>query len=108
MFFILKDEIFTKKPVRDLGLSFFLFHYIINPKGVLMITLTDIKQLGNIIRNVRKNQNLTQQQLAAVCGVGVRFVRELEKGKESCHISKAFLVIRMLGISIEVHGDNLE
>jgi y4mF family transcriptional regulator len=74
---------------------------------MFMMILTDIKQLGNIIQKVRKNQQITQQQLAATCGVGIRFIRELEKGKESCHISKALLVIRMLGISIEVHGNDL-
>lgn len=70
-----------------------------------MQTLTNTKQLGDIIRKVRKRQKLTQEQLAAACGVGVRFIRELEQGKESCYIGKALLVIKMLGISLEINGD---
>lgn len=70
-----------------------------------MKTLTNTKQLGDIIRKVRKEQKLTQEQLAATCGVGVRFIRDLEQGKESCYIGKALLVIKMLGISLEINGD---
>lgn len=44
-----------------------------------------IKKLGAAVRNARKKQGLTQLQLAATSGVGVRFIRELEHGKESCY-----------------------
>ena len=66
-----------------------------------------IKKLGELIRQTRKNQGLTQEQLAAATGVGVRFIRELEHGKESCHIGKALAVVAMLGIDIEVNGIKL-
>lgn len=69
-----------------------------------MKKLADVKQLGKIIRGTRKNQRLTQEQLAAACGVGTRFVRELEKGKESCHLGKALHVAAMLGISILIEA----
>ena len=39
------------------------------------------------VRDTRKRQNLTQEQLAATAGVGVRFIRELEHGKDR-HIGK--------------------
>lgn len=70
-----------------------------------MKPLTNTKQLGDTIRKVRKEQKLTQKQLAAICGVGVRFIRELEQGKESCYIGKALLVIKMLGISLNINED---
>ena len=66
-----------------------------------------IKKLGEMIRHSRKEQGLTQEQLAATAGVGVRFIRELELGKESCHIGKALTVVAMLGIDIEVNGIKL-
>ncbi len=72
-----------------------------------MKILTNTKQLGDIIRKVRKGQKLTQEQLAATCGVGVRFIRELEQGKESCYIGKALLVVKMLGIGLEINGDDI-
>lgn len=71
-----------------------------------MKTLINTKHLGSVIRKVRKEQRLTQEQLAAACGVGIRFIRELEKGKESCYIGKALLVVKMLGIGLEIDGDN--
>lgn len=66
-----------------------------------------IKKLGVITRQARKKQGLTQEQLAAATGVGVRFIRELERGKESCHIGKALLVVSMLGIDVVVGGETL-
>ena len=66
-----------------------------------------IEKLGGIVKHTRKEQSLTQEQLAAVTGVGVRFIRELEQGKESCHIGKALTVVSMLGIDITVGGEAL-
>ena len=73
----------------------------------MKLLIKNVKQLSETIRKVRKDQGLTQEQLAAACGVGTRFVRELESGKESCHLGKSLRVARMLGmdISIEGHGD---
>lgn len=69
-----------------------------------MQTVTDSKSLGLLIRKERKAQKLTQEQLAGLTGVGVRFVRELEAGKESCQIGRALQVTRALGLSISVAG----
>jgi y4mF family transcriptional regulator len=69
-----------------------------------MTNIIDAKDLGNSIRRARKSQGLTQEQLASTSGVGVRFVRELEQGKESCQIGKAIVVLSMLGLSLELFG----
>ena len=66
-----------------------------------------IVKLGEMIKKARKEQGLTQEQLAATTGVGVRFIRELEQGKESCHIGKALTVVAMLGIDIQANGMKL-
>jgi y4mF family transcriptional regulator len=65
-------------------------------------TITNAKNLGLLIRKERKAQRLTQEQLAGLTGVGVRFVRELEAGKESCQIGLALQVAASLGLSISV------
>lgn len=70
------------------------------------MTGNKIEKLGYIVKQVRKEQGLTQEQLAATTGVGVRFIRELEHGKESCHIGKALNVVSMLGIDITI-GDEV-
>ena len=68
-----------------------------------MDNIDNSKALGGLIRQERKNQGLTQEQLAALAGVGVRFVRELEHGKESCRIGLAFQVMTTLGLSLTVY-----
>jgi len=66
-----------------------------------------IIKLGLLVKQARKEQALTQEQLAATAGVGVRFIRELEHGKASCHIGKALTVVAMLGLDIVINGENL-
>ncbi len=60
------------------------------------------KSLGLLIREERKTQGLTQEQLAGLTGVGIRFVRELEAGKESCQLGRALKVAAALGLSVSV------
>lgn len=67
-----------------------------------MQTILDSKSLGFLIRTERKAQRLTQEQLAGLTGVGVRFVRELEAGKESCQIGRALQVAASLGLTVSV------
>ena len=58
------------------------------------------EQIGKIIRQTRKSLGVTQKDLALTSGTGVRFVIELEKGKESCEIGKALTVLQTLGIKL--------
>ncbi|MEK1888221.1 MAG: helix-turn-helix domain-containing protein [Phyllobacterium sp.] len=67
-----------------------------------MQPITDSKSFGLLIRGERKAQKLTQEQLAALTGVGVRFVRELEAGKDSCQIGRALQVAATLGLRVSV------
>ncbi len=71
---------------------------------MIMRTIQNNKTLGELIRKERKSQKLTQEELAALAGVGVRFIRELEHGKESCRIGLAIQVMQTLGLSIAVYG----
>jgi y4mF family transcriptional regulator len=67
-----------------------------------MQTVVDSEGLGLLIRQERKAQRLTQEQLAGLTGVGVRFVRELEAGKQSCQLGRALLVADALGLVVSV------
>lgn len=60
-------------------------------------------ELGALIREARKEQCLTQADVATVCGVGVRYIVDLENGKETCQIGKAIKIIRMLGLNIDIN-----
>ncbi len=61
------------------------------------------KEVGNIIKTTRKAQGLTQPQLAMACGTGVRFIVDIEAGKETCQIGKILNVLQMLGLSVAIH-----
>lgn len=63
------------------------------------------KDLGEVIRATRKAQKLTQPELAAVSNVGVRFLVDLEKGKETIHLGKTLHILRMLGITLAIEEE---
>jgi HTH-type transcriptional regulator / antitoxin HipB len=64
----------------------------------------DSKQLGEFIKQQRKFIGLTQSQVALACGVGIRFISDLENGKPTCHIGKALLVIESIGFNITLNA----
>lgn len=53
-----------------------------------------------MIRETRKKLRVTQKALALTSGTGLRFIIELEKGKETCEIGKALTVLNTLGIKM--------
>lgn len=57
----------------------------------------DLKQF---VKEKRKSVNLTQPALAEKAGVGLRFVRELEQGKESLRIDKVNQVLQLFGYEV--------
>lgn len=58
--------------------------------------------LGAVIRKRRKQVSLTQAELAEVAGVGVRFVSELERGKQTAEFQKVLQVLSVLGLDLHV------
>lgn len=56
--------------------------------------------IGRLIRETRKRLGVTQKALALTSGTGLRFVIDLEKGKDTCEIGKALTVLQTLGIRI--------
>ena len=69
------------------------------------MNIKNVKGLAQIIRQTRKKQKLTQAQLAAASGVGVRFIVDLENGKETCQIAKTIRIVKMLGLDIEISSN---
>jgi HTH-type transcriptional regulator / antitoxin HipB len=58
------------------------------------------QDIGKLIRSTRKRLGVTQKDLALTSGTGLRFVIDLEKGKETCEIGKALTVLQTLGIKL--------
>ena len=64
----------------------------------------DAKALGALIRQRRKDMGLTQLDAAGLCGVGERFLSELERGKASASLGKTLQVLKRLGLKIQVQA----
>lgn len=64
------------------------------------MVVTDAKSLGMAIRQQRKSMGLTQMDAAGLCGVGERFLSELERGKQSAELGKVLQVLKRLGMRI--------
>jgi y4mF family transcriptional regulator len=56
--------------------------------------------IGQIVRESRKRLGVTQRDLALTSGTGLRFVIDLEKGKETCQIGKVLTILHTLGIQM--------
>ena len=47
-----------------------------------------MNNLSTTVKMLRKQYNLTQEELSLKPGVGLRFVRDLEQGKETLRLDK--------------------
>ena len=47
-----------------------------------------MNNLSTTVKMLRKRYNLTQEELSLKSGVGLRFVRDLEQGKETLRLDK--------------------
>ena len=59
--------------------------------------MIDMNKIGNYIKEERKIVGLTQEEFAMRSGLGLRFVRELEQGKETVRMDKVNQALAMFG-----------
>ncbi len=64
-------------------------------------------QLGKYVKEKRKEYGLTQVDLSQKSGVGLRFVRELEQGKETLRLDKVNQVLALFGSEM-IPGKKIE
>lgn len=58
--------------------------------------------LSIAVKTLRKEYNLTQEDLAIKSGVGLRFLRELEQGKTTVRLDKVNQVLNLFNKEIGV------
>ncbi len=68
-----------------------IIHYFYTRKGITSMKLSEF------IKEKRNAANLTQPELAEKAGVGLRFVRDLEQGKETVRLDKVNQVLQLFG-----------
>ena len=60
------------------------------------------KSLSEYVKQMRKEHNLNQVELSEKSGVGLRFVRELEQGKQTLRLDKVNQVLSLFGTEVGV------
>ena len=54
--------------------------------------------IGDKVKILRKEAGLTQEEFALRSGLGLRFVRELEQGKDTVRLDKVNQALSMFGM----------
>jgi HTH-type transcriptional regulator / antitoxin HipB len=67
-----------------------------------LLPIRDSNELGAAIRSRRLDLELTQEELADVARVTLRFVSELERGKERAQFAGIRRVLAALGLDLYV------
>ena len=67
-----------------------------------LTALASIKDLGIAGRAARRARHLRQAEAALLCGVGIRFLSDLENGKDTVRLGTALKVISGLGLTLSI------
>ena len=93
-----------KKKNIPFRVQYKLFFLYLHPKGYNYFKRLPLKKftamdmsLSSFVKERRKQLNLTQTDLAEKSGVGLRFVRELEQGKQTLRMDKINQVLALFG-----------
>ena len=57
-----------------------------------------MNKIADFVKRSRRAAGLTQEEFAVRSGLGLRFVRELEQGKESVRMDKVNTALAMFGM----------
>lgn len=57
-----------------------------------------MNKIGKYIKEERKKIGLSQEEFAMRSGLGLRFIRELEQGKETVRLDKVNQALAMFGM----------
>lgn len=56
-----------------------------------------MNSISTTVKQLRKQYHLTQEELSLKSGVGLRFVRDLEQGKETLRLDKVNQLLEYFG-----------
>lgn len=67
-----------------------------------MVRVYNMSDIGFLVQQKRAELGMTQSQLADVSGKGVRFISELENGKQTMQVGKVLDTLHVLGIDMSL------
>ncbi|KQO34738.1 hypothetical protein ASF10_03245 [Flavobacterium sp. Leaf82] len=62
----------------------------------------EIVRLGLLIKQLRKKEKITQEQLSRLCNVDIRTIQRIEKGEQNITISLLFSIADSLKIKSSI------
>ena len=68
------------------------------------IHVSNVAEIGALVRLARQRLNMSQTDAAVCCGVGRRFFVELENGKPTVQLDKVLMVLDALGLNLAIGG----
>lgn len=57
-----------------------------------------MNKIARFIKESRRSARLTQEEFAIRSGLGIRFIRDLEQGKETVRMDKVNIALGMFGM----------
>ena len=67
-----------------------------------MTRVYKMSDIGSLVKEKRTEYGMTQSQLADACGKGIRFISELENGKQTMQIGKVLDTLHVLGLDLSL------
>ena len=74
------------------------------PAPVDFLVLDTPSALGPLVLSLRQARGLSQSELARQCGVGRRFIYDLERGKPTLRFDKVHTVLGALGVTLRAQA----
>ena len=68
--------------------------------------MKELTKLSKYVKAMRRQYGLTQEDLSAKSGVGLRFIRDLEQGKPTLRTDKVNCVLNLFGAELGVVSMN--
>ena len=62
--------------------------------------ISNASELGKLIRTFRKSQRFTLEKISGLTNVSMRFLSEVERGKETAELGKVLATLNTLGLEV--------
>lgn len=66
----------------------------------MQVTISSVRELGEVIRSVRKTSHVRIDDAASMTGVSKQFASDVEHGKPTVEMGRVLLLLQALGIEL--------
>ena len=70
-------------------------------------TVRNAEELGKLVRAHRKSRGIALKKIGGLANLGVRFLSEFERGKETAEIGKVLKALNTLGLDVIIQPRKL-